>query len=89
MRVGIRDLKAHLSEYIARVREGENLIVTDRGTPVARIEPLRTTKLPAKLQADIDSGRIILKRSSGYLPKPVKMTPGDKTSTDFVREQRR
>ncbi len=89
MNVGIRELKAHLSEYLARVREGEALIITDRGKPVARIEPLHTERLPAKFQELIRSGRVVDKGPLRYLPTPVRMTPGEKTSTDFVREQRR
>lgn len=37
--VGIRELKAKLSYYLRRVREGEQVIVTDRGEPVAIINP--------------------------------------------------
>lgn len=37
---GIADLKARLSEYLAKVRAGEEVLVTDRGTPIARIMPL-------------------------------------------------
>lgn len=37
---GIADLKARLSEYLARVRAGDEVLVTDRGTPIARIVPL-------------------------------------------------
>ncbi len=39
MQVGIAELKARLSEYLARVQAGEELIVADRGRPVARIVP--------------------------------------------------
>jgi prevent-host-death family protein len=38
-RVGIADLKAHLSGHIRTVRRGETLLVMDRGTPVVRIVP--------------------------------------------------
>lgn len=34
---GVRDLKDHLSEYIRRAREGEQVVITDRGTPVAAL----------------------------------------------------
>ena len=36
-RVAISELKARLSEYLKVVRAGEEVIVTDRGKPVARI----------------------------------------------------
>lgn len=35
--VGVRELKAHLSEYLARARAGEVIIVTERGKPVAQL----------------------------------------------------
>ena len=38
--VGIRDLKNGLSKYIDRVEAGEEVIVTDRGRPVAKLSPL-------------------------------------------------
>ena len=36
-RTGIADLKANLSAYLRRVRNGETITVMDRETPVARI----------------------------------------------------
>jgi prevent-host-death family protein len=36
----ITELRDGLSEYLARVRKGETIIVYDRDTPVARIEPI-------------------------------------------------
>ncbi len=38
-KVGIADLKAHLSRHLRRVRGGRTLTVVDRQTPVARIVP--------------------------------------------------
>lgn len=37
---GIGQLKARLSAYLARVRAGEEVVVTDRGRPVARLVPV-------------------------------------------------
>jgi len=48
-RVGIADLKAHLSEHLKTVRRGHEITVVDRGTPVARILPAeRTTPLATR-----------------------------------------
>jgi prevent-host-death family protein len=38
-KVGIADLKAHLSGHLRSVKKGETLLVVERGTPVARIVP--------------------------------------------------
>lgn len=37
---GVADLKANLSRYLDRIRRGGEVIVTDRGEPVARLVPL-------------------------------------------------
>ena len=39
-RAPISDLKARLSRYLDMVRAGEEVIVTDRGKPIARITPV-------------------------------------------------
>lgn len=36
----VSDLKAHLSAWLGRVRGGEEVVVTDRGHPVARLLPI-------------------------------------------------
>lgn len=39
MDVGVRELKSRLSEYLSRAARGEDIVVTDRGRPVARLVP--------------------------------------------------
>lgn len=39
--VGIREAKAHLSRYLKIVAQGAEVILTDRGVPVAKIVPFR------------------------------------------------
>lgn len=36
----ISELRDKLSEYLGRVRKGESVIVYDRDTPIARIDPI-------------------------------------------------
>lgn len=47
-RASIAMLKAHLSEYIDAARAGEEIIVTDRNKPVARLCPV---SVPARGEA--------------------------------------
>ena len=42
--VGIRELKAHLSRHLKRVRSGVRLAVTERGRTIATISPADTPK---------------------------------------------
>lgn len=43
--IGIRALQQHASEVVRRAAAGEELTITDRGRPVARIVPLVTSPL--------------------------------------------
>jgi len=38
-KVGIRELKNRMGKYMAKVRAGETILVTDRGEPLARLSP--------------------------------------------------
>ena len=52
VRAGIAELKSRLSRFLKITRAGEDVIITDRGRPVARLVPLdeRSTDLSAHLQ---------------------------------------
>ncbi len=69
---GIAELKAKLSEYLSRVKAGEEVLVTDRGRPVARLVPVGTEGITgeaesARLRAMERDGLIRL--GSGRLPE--------------------
>jgi prevent-host-death family protein len=40
----ITEVKNGLSAFIDRVRQGESVVILDRGTPVARLEPVRSSE---------------------------------------------
>ncbi len=50
--VGIRALRDNLSRYIRKVRDGEEVVITDHGKAVARIVPLDRTGLLDQLVAE-------------------------------------
>jgi prevent-host-death family protein len=47
----VTEAKTHLSELLARVESGEELIITRRGRPVAQLSPIRPVKRPPDWQA--------------------------------------
>lgn len=85
MEVGIRELRAHLSRYLERVREGEEIVVTDRGAPIAKITP---TDGRSRIDELIAAGVLTppVNRGPRTVPKPIKIKGG---ISDLVREQRR
>jgi prevent-host-death family protein len=44
--VGVRELRQNLSKYLDRVKDGEALVVTERGREVARLIPAGAAALP-------------------------------------------
>jgi prevent-host-death family protein len=60
----IAALKASLSEFLAGVKAGEEVVITERGRPVARIVPFASPD--AELDDLVRSGK--LRRSHGALP---------------------
>jgi len=59
MRVSITELKAKLSEHLAAVRAGEEVIVTDRGRPIARLGPVEGEReMESRLAALVRAGRL-------------------------------
>ena len=84
--VGIRELKNHLSKYLDRVREGEEIVVTDRGHPVAR---LTSVDAPTdRLAALIAAGRVQAPAVSSRR-RPRRRLAAEGEVSDLVSQQRR
>lgn len=84
--VGVRDLKNNLSRYLDRVRQGEEIIVTDRGRPVARLSSLDHPS--DRLAALIASGAVRPPRSQKRR-RPARRIKASGSVSDLVAEQRR
>ena len=52
-RIGVREIRQDASIILARVEEGEEFIITNRGVPVARLLPI-----------DVDDNALIEERES-------------------------
>jgi prevent-host-death family protein len=64
--VGIRELKTHLSRYVKKVKDGDEILVSERGRIIARIVPIEAPSEGARLQNLLlklsAEGKIILPR---------------------------
>lgn len=74
--VGLRDLRHHTSEVLARVRRGEAIDITEHGRPIARIVPIGERKPTQVLARLVEDGRAVLAQRPGYRPP---MRAGDGT----------
>lgn len=64
----VSELKARLSEYLNQVKAGMEVLITDRGIPVARLVPLSRSKdLKESLVRMEKEG--LIRIGSGKLPK--------------------
>src|SRR5713101_5648096 len=57
MDVAVSDLRAHLSEWLERARDGEEVVVTERGIPVARLLGIGAAATLERLAAEGVIGR--------------------------------
>ena len=84
--VAVTDLRAHLSDWLARARDGDEIVVTDRGIPVARLMGVDTTEALVRLTGD----GVISRPTSEHRPKAAGLSrPRPRGSvSDRVSEQR-
>ncbi len=72
--VNLADAKAHLSELIDGVVEGETVEILRRGKAVARLVPVETSKKPIDMA--------LLTSLTDVMP------PSDESTEDFMRQMR-
>jgi len=90
--VGIKELKNRLTYYLRRTKQGDEVVVTERGKPIALIQPITSAKkiltLEAKLARLAALGHVTLP-----VRKPLKNVRRVKVSGEplsrTIREDRR
>ncbi len=91
IRAGIKEVKNNLSRLLARVKSGEEILITERGRPIARIMKEDSTQKSVRVALGplIQKGMIALPGKS--IPKdglvPVKVS--GKRASQMVIEDRR
>lgn len=87
MRVGARELKAKLGEYLRRVKAGETIIVTERGRTIGQIIPVQPT-LEKRLKGLVESGLTEWDGRKYQPKKPVARNRSRKQLSDLIIENR-
>jgi prevent-host-death family protein len=87
MDVAVSALRAHLADWLERARSGEEVVVTDRGVPVARLVGIESSDVIERLTRE------------GVISPPVSAVRSKQTGrarirpkgsvSDLVAEQRR
>ena len=74
-RASITDAKNRLSALIDQVRQGESVLIEDRGVPVARLESVAATR-------GADRGRLERLERAGLAHRPSAPTPRTVVTSD-------
>jgi prevent-host-death family protein len=74
MNISIAEAKAHLSELIEQVSNGNEVTITKRGKPVAQLTPIVPNRKPIDFEA--------LRRLTDSMPMQ------EQSAGDFMREMR-
>ena len=84
MEVGVKELRNNLSRYLDRVRDGDEVVVTDRGRAIARMVPVGAERVLDRLIAE---GIVTpAPQSKRRASEPIKAKG---TVSDLVADQRR
>ena len=88
---GVAELKAHLSSYLKQVKAGREVLITERGVPIAKLVPLPATELRKSRRERLAKagllrlGRGRIRRS--FFPPPKPGSPGP-TLLECLLEER-
>ena len=74
--VKIAELKSRLSEYLRSVRRGNEVIIKDRDTPIARIVPYDERR-PRLIVRPATASLKDVDKLLANLPRPKGLKPGD------------
>jgi prevent-host-death family protein len=89
MEVTVTELRAHLREWLGRARAGEDVVITERGVPVARLSGIDSMDVIERLTREG-----VLSPPASKRPKrkarrsTIRPTPGPPIS-DLISEMRR
>ena len=86
MEVGVSELRANLSDWIGRARAEGEVVITERGIPVARLVGIGFASRIEELLAEGTISRPL--RPKEPLGPPIEPLPGPGQISDIIREQR-
>lgn len=88
---GIKDIKNNLSRYLAQVKAGEEIVITERGKPIARIikENEKNHKIRQALGPLIMKNMVSMPVQPINRQAPARIKNTGKLTSEMVMEDRR
>ena len=91
IRAGIKEVKNNLSRFLVQVKAGQEIMITDRGRPIARIvkDVQGDKSIRASLGPLVQSGLIVLPNRSIVKDDITAVVAQGKPVSEMVIEDRR
>lgn len=89
MRLGLREANQHFSKAVKAVKAGEEVVLTERGKPIAVIKPLQKLEVVEATVRKLEAGGLLRRAAKprplpSWTPRPLKGEP----LTVTIREER-
>lgn len=94
-KAGVRELRLHFSQYLQEVKQGEQILITERGAEIAQILPVppneskQERKIQSALQQLAQKGLIQLPPKQKFVGHPKRIKVHGTPFSDAVIEDRR
>jgi prevent-host-death family protein len=86
--VGVRELRQEASKILLRVEEGEEIIVTNHGVPVAKLVPIAQTP-EDRIREMLEAGELIPAKGKLWEAEaPTYVVEGMSASEALIEERR-
>ena len=90
--VGVKELKNRLTQYLRRAKHGEEVVVTERGRPIALIHPIQAAEHAVSLEARLArlaaQGRLTLPTRKARKRVPKVKISGPPLSKTILEDRR-
>lgn len=87
MKVGVRELKARLSEYLREIKAGNTIIITEHGRPVGRLIP-SVQPLAERVEAMRRAGLLTWNGKKLPAGRPVAALSRQQSLADLISDGR-
>ncbi len=86
--VAIQELRDHLSQYLEAARQGEEVVVTEKGRPIVRLLGVQDGTEEKAIERLVSAGRIVPPSSPRDLHVPAPLEATGKPLSQIVIEDR-
>lgn len=86
LEIGVRELRDHLSRWLDEVKDGREIIITERGRPIARLVP---SSGPSRLEFLVAQGIVTPPSTPRQPAGSLRRVEARGSVSELVAEQRR